>query len=212
MSLILFYKNLLTTNWLWIKKILIWILIWFIIGGLTPLFLPGVAHFFIESIITFFKKILGDGGSALDLSTVWIIFSQNARAMLIMLFLGIVVGIVPRLSTAFNFFIIGIVFVLTLERNLLGGLLFILLLMPHGIFEISALVISAAFGLRLGLFWKINKPELKNKQKFVLALKQNVQLVPLIILLLVCAAFMEVFVSGHLSQMLSAHIKISSLS
>jgi stage II sporulation protein M len=211
MPLILFYKHLLTINWNWIRKILYWILLWLIVGIITPLLFPSVAHFFIDSLGKIFRQILGNQEFTRELSTVWIIFNQNACASLIILFLGIILGIVPRLSTAFNAFIVGIVLTTAFEKNLLSGLLFIAILIPHGIFEIPALIISAAFGIRFGWFWKNNEPRLSLKEKFIVVLKQNLQLVPLIIFLLIIAAFMEVFVSGYISEMLASYIKITTL-
>lgn len=204
----LFYKQLLLSNIIWIRKIIYWALIWFAIGLIIPLLFPDAARFLIETMVNFFKQVLHGNDATISLSTVWFIFSQNARAMIIALFLGIVLGIIPRLSTALNFSIIGVLFAATLKKSLLGALLFILVLIPHGIFEIPTMIISAAFGLRLGLFWKITEPNLTNKQKFFLALKQNAQLIPLIILLLVCAAFAEVFVSGEISRLVSMCTRI----
>jgi len=80
----------------------------------------------------------------------------------------------------------------------LRGLWLVLSLLPHGIFEIPALLISAALGLRLGLEWLL--PGAKGIR--LKTLKKNVinafTLLPLILLLLFIAAFAEVFISSRI--------------
>jgi stage II sporulation protein M len=207
MPLILFYKELLTINWIWIRKTLYWTLAWLILGCLFALLYPPGARAILDILIKIFQQILHGGEATRSLATAWLIFCQNLRTVLIMLFLGIILGLIPRLSTAVNAFIIGVIFIVIIKKSILSVLIFILVLIPHGIFEIPAILLGAAFGLRFGLFWKI-PGDLTTKQKFVLALKQNVQLVPLLVLLLAIASVVEVFVSGSVSQAFASYVKI----
>ena len=88
----LFYKQLLLSNIIWIRKIIYWALIWFAIGLIIPLLFPDAARVLIETMVNFFKQVLRGNNATISLSTVWFIFSQNARAMITALFLGIVLS------------------------------------------------------------------------------------------------------------------------
>ena len=57
------------------------------------------------------------------------------------------------------------------------------------------------------IFWRKKEQKLSLKQKFVLALKQNLQIIPLIFVMLIIAAFLEVYVSGQLVEIFGGSIK-----
>jgi stage II sporulation protein M len=209
MFYILFYKKLLTANWYWIKKVLWWALVWLVLGIVTPLVFSHFADEFFRLISDTFKKVLGQDQVTYTFSTVTAIFIQNLRSALVGLFLGVVLAILPYLIISFNAYTIGIFLTMIVRKNIWSVGIFLLALIPHGIFEIPALIISAAFGARLGLFWKIKEPSLTNKQKFLLALKQNAQLVPLIVLLLMIAASTEVFVSSRVVDLFTPRSAIT---
>jgi len=203
-----FYKNLLINNWPWIKKVLWWALIWLIIGAITPLFFPDFTQKVLKMITNFFQNLLPPGeGEVSHIQTVWIIFKQNFKAALVALSLGIILGIIPYFIVMVNSFVVGLFFTSIFKKSVLAALFFILALVPHGIIEIPALILAVAFGVRLGLFWRIKEQKLSLKQKFVLALKQNLQIIPLIFVMLIIAAFLEVYVSGQLVEIFGGSVK-----
>lgn len=77
-----------------------------------------------------------------------IIFINNTFKAYVMLFLGILGGIIPALFVFVNGFALGFIAFIFLQ----GFTFFDLLtsLIPHGIIEIPALIISAAMGMDLG--------------------------------------------------------------
>ncbi len=203
----LFYKNLIFGNRAWIKKILILGLIWFFIGVIVAAFSPAIKNTILTALKNILREIIPIKSNVLEL--IPLIFFQNLRSMLIALFFGVLLGIPSMLIISFNAFIIGLVYVYLVEKSLLfGHLAFIVLLAPHSIFEIPALIIACSFGLRLGFFWKIKEPKLKWRRKFLLCLKQNFYLIPLIIGFLFLAAVIESTVTVYLAGIFFGSYKL----
>ncbi|MGC8975982.1 MAG: stage II sporulation protein M [Thermoprotei archaeon] len=115
------------------------------------------------------------------------IFVNNVRVALLNIVLGAsLVG--PAGVMAVNGFVVGLV--LSTQGDLLRG---VLIMLPHGILEIPALIYSAVLGTHLGvtIIANIRKNPAKIKEVF----KDVICGIPAIVLLLVLAALTEVFVS-----------------
>jgi stage II sporulation protein M len=165
MKIVYFYKNLLIANWIFIRRVLIWAAVGLVIGMLIPWVFPGTITPFFNFITGIFKQVLPEEEFRATWYTAYVVFEQNFKAALLALFLGGIVGIVPFISITGNFFVVGFMLSSFLKKNIITGLVFVLALLPHGIFEIPALLIGAALGVRLGFFWKLQKP-LPLGQKF----------------------------------------------
>ncbi len=99
-------------------------------------------------------------------STVIFIFFNNLKAALAAMIMGPLLGIVPVLQASLNGAIIGVVI---REATAHAGLLAIILgLLPHGLFEIPAMLISWGTGIWLGL-WPFKKDTLRFRQRMRLA-------------------------------------------
>jgi len=114
------------------------------------------------------------------------IFQNNLKTAFFGLLLGIVLGIFPLLLTFFNGYVLGYVSRLAINKE--GG--FILWkLFPHGIFELIAVFLSFAFGLKLGYILLTSK---KKKKEFVKEFSIILEIfVYIIIPLLLLAAIIE---------------------
>ena len=109
--------------------------------------LAGVIEF---GLLELLREIFGDGGEGgFDpLFLLTLVFTNNAVKSFFAILLGVLFGVAPGLFVAVNGFIIGI-FVVEVEQE--AGLAFAAAgLLPHGIIEIPAVLVSAAVGLRLG--------------------------------------------------------------
>lgn len=204
MQLLTFYWTLIKNNKIWLRRVTYWAIGWLIVGFIIYLARPDLAPKFLDMLRETFKDIMADEQFTISWKTVVAIFKNNVRACLTILFLGIVLGILPIISLASNGFLIGFLISYFITMGADGNLFtkigtVFLLLVPHGIIEIPAFLIAAAFGVRLGLFWKV-PGTMKKRQKFLLCLKQNLQLAPLLVVLLFVAAVLEVFVSGSLAD------------
>ncbi len=169
-------------------------------GALTFLLKPGFFPKLQALLDEVFREILGGKEFALDFTSAIRIFRNNLTVAAFNLFAGIVLGLLPLLSTGVNFFILGFLFAVFLISSPahLGIVAFFLAVVPHGIFEILAFLMSAAFGLRLGWFWFRREEGMSKGKAFLSALNGSLQIFPLVAALLFVAALVEVFVTGNL--------------
>lgn len=189
MQIWLFYKNLLRENLVWLKRISIWAVLAAALGALTFVFYPGLLPKFQKFLEEVFQNILGAGELRLNFRSALLIFKNNLLVGVLSLFLGILFGLLPLLTVGVNMFIFGFMLAaLVVLGNYQGFFLFALSIVPHGILELPAFLLAAAFGLKLGYSWK----HLKS------AFKQSLQILPLLAVLFFVAALVEIFVTGKI--------------
>lgn len=126
-----------------------------------------------------------------------ILFWHNLRAVLLVTLVGLALGIYPAFSMLLNGLIIGVVGVLSVQNSSLA--VFLAGILPHGIFEIPALLLGAAIGLRLGLGPLLARktstfasPSITTWQGYGQELRSAAILLSLAVLLLALAAAIEV--------------------
>ncbi len=128
-----------------------------------------------------------------------IIFFNNLLVSLVIILAGGILPILPViLGILPNGFIIGLMAGFFEYKQVLTKGNFFLSLIPHGIFEIPAIIISAAVGMVWGAWNWRNLIKSKNSKWFISNLKETLTFLPFIITLLFIAAFMEVSVSPYL--------------
>lgn len=83
------------------------------------------------------------------LYTIQYIFFNNVKVALMMIFLGLLFGVVPFMTLLINGMFIGVFskFFVAEGGSLIG---FIAGIIPHGILELPAIVLAGAYGLKLG--------------------------------------------------------------
>ena len=74
---------------------------------------------------------------------------HNVMATIIVLISGVLVGIIPTFAIGANGFFLGVVYRQTAE--VLGYSKAALKVLPHGVFELPALLVAASYGLWLGV-------------------------------------------------------------
>ncbi|MFW0861631.1 MAG: stage II sporulation protein M [Dethiobacter sp.] len=156
-----------------------------------PLLLPMME----ETALTMLKELAEQVFGGHPLRGVAILFLNNTFASLQVIVLGVFLGIVPLFSAMANGAILGtVVFQLTQEFArplplLLAGIL------PHGVFEIPAFLVSVAFGLKLG-YHLIFPLTGHNRHSCLKGIFKEISIVlPIIFLLLLLAALIEVFIT-----------------
>jgi stage II sporulation protein M len=83
----------------------------------------------------------------------FLILLNNTFATLMTLVGGVLFGILPVVSASVNGFVLGVLFFMGAEQEGFRTALFLML--PHGVFEIPAVLIAASYGLWLGaLAWE----------------------------------------------------------
>ncbi|VVB79652.1 Stage II sporulation protein M [uncultured archaeon] len=114
--------------------------------------------------------------------TVWLIFSNNLTVSFLVLVLGSILGIFTIATLISNGLIIGYV---ARKAVSLNGIIVLWKLFPHGIFELPAVLISMALGIKLGF-------QLFKKGAFKFNLKNSLYTFFLIVVpLLAIAAIIE---------------------
>lgn len=144
--------------WQFIKESRNYIYIIFVLLVLSAL----IGFFFPVFFNDFIKKFIQESINAikgLGFFQLFIyILKNNMITALLSVIFGIVFGIFPLLTTLFNGYVIGYVASASVK---VAGYSVLFRLLPHGIFEIPAIVIALALGLRLGTFIFRKKARLK---------------------------------------------------
>jgi len=140
-------------------KVYFWILTFLfffstLVGFLFPVF-------FVEQIMEMLLELVKrtEGMGTFDL--IRFIMTNNTQSAFLAMIFGLVLGIFPLFMITINGYILGFVSRLTVDQE---GFFILWRLLPHGIFEIPAILIATALGLRLGflLMHEVIKVNSKN--------------------------------------------------
>ena len=125
---------------------------WFFVfafGLFCLTFLIGFAFpiFFADEIIAFVNELIAslEGMSVVEL--IGFIFWNNLKASFFAIILGITLGILPLVMLVTNGYLLGFVSREAVAQN---GLFVMWRLLPHGIFELPAVILSIGIGLKIG--------------------------------------------------------------
>ena len=148
-----------------------------LIGFVFPMFQEQIFRIIEELSALFEGKNLWE--------TIGLIFFNNARASIIAIIAGVFFGIFPLVIALGNGYLVGFVSRLVTDNV---SILELWRLLPHGVFELPAVLISVGFGLKIGIEILI-KP---GKQNFFRNLEMSLKAFVLVVLpLLVIAAIIE---------------------
>ncbi len=120
------------------------------------------------------------------------IFFNNTSIALISLFSGFLLGVIPIFLLISNGLVIGLISSIVTKEV---GLFSLWRLLPHGIFEIPAIILSFALGIKFaGFILKKNF-----KKEFKILLKDSIRafifiIVPLLVLAAIIEAFLIVYI------------------
>jgi stage II sporulation protein M len=129
------------------------------------------------------------------------IFLNNTLKAFATIILGVFFGLFSLYFIAINGFFIGLVAALAVSKN---GWAFVLAgLLPHGIFELSGIVMAAAYGIWLGYkFYR--RARFDELPEFGVALRLSMkQFFNIIMPILLFAALIETFVTPRIIQYFS---------
>jgi len=174
-------------------------------------------YFFPESVEDFAKTMLSkirdlaakikesDSGSV----AFGIIFLNNTVSAVVMIILGIFFAIFPVYGLAANGILLGYMLETMAQKGINPFQVLAFGIMPHGIFELPAIVIAASLGIRYGslsartcfMFWSQTTWSTL-KISWVQAIKQFPTVVAVVVLMLFVAAVVESFVTPHIIKTL----------
>lgn len=116
--------------------------------------------FFKQEIAKLIQSLVGKIAGLNLIQTIAYIIYNNSRASLLSIVFGILFGIFPIMTAVTNGYLIGFVARMSVSKE---GVLVLWKLLPHGIFEIPAVIISMGIGIRLGIGMFGKKFNLKNE-------------------------------------------------
>lgn len=131
-----------------------------------------------------------------------LIFMNNFFSMAQMLLLGFLAGISPLITLGVNGALVGAL--LSFSANEGGSLLQMIAfgLLPHGIFELFAFFLCAALGLKFGFHCVASPLPGKTRiQSFRYIWKEAISVLPLVVLLLIAAAAIEILITPRLLEL-----------
>ena len=133
------------------------------------------------------------------LITASLVFTKNFAAMIQMLFFGALAGISPLATLFLNGYLLGVVAAAVKAGGGSVAGAIILGILPHGIFELSAFFLCGALGLKMGYHCiAAPLPGKTRLQSFKYIWKEVVSVIPLVTILLLGAALIEIFVTSRL--------------
>jgi len=163
-----------------------------ILGYIAPLVMPSMAREMYESVRESIRRVLPDGEMKPSISLVMLIFLNNLRVAILSIILGPTI-VIPSLIIMINGFVLGLVASLAIGTGA-DIITVILAILPHGIFELPALIYSAVVGTELGI-WIIEKFFFKKGRSVEEVLIGLLFSITIIVVLLLIAAFIETFVT-----------------
>lgn len=165
----------------------------FVVGtviGTLPF--TGIGAFSAEGIATI--RYFGDILTSLPAPVIaLVIFMKNASALLLSFALSPMLCLVPVLVLAVNGVLLGSLSAIVAQQESLGFVLTGLL--PHGVFELPALVIGEAAALSFGAAAILAVFRRRERELLLPNLKQNLKYLLLAIGLLIPAAIIETYVT-----------------
>lgn len=156
-----------------------------------------VADSQLEDMLAFFELFMESN----PLISSLLIFMNNFLSMAQMLLLGVVAGISPLFTLGLNGAMVGILLALTAGEGLPLFQVIAFGIMPHGIFELFAFFLCGAMGLKFGYHCVASPlPGKTRMQSYRYIWKEVISVMPLIVILLLAAAFIEMLVTPRLLE------------
>lgn len=130
-----------------------------------------------------------------------LIFMNNFLSMAQMLLLGFLAGLAPLLTLALNGAALGLVLAMAAGEGGSPGAIFLLGILPHGLFELAAFFICGAMGLKFGYHCIASPlPGLNRPESFRHIWKEVIALLPLVVVLTLAAAILEILLTPILLE------------
>lgn len=182
-----FFKSGVRNSWKYIKEsrnfiyAAFAIFVFFILVGY---FIPAPA-FIEQAIREFIASLLVKTQNMSWIELFGFIFFNNTQSSFFGMIFGFIFGILPLLTIIVNGYLLGFVSAKIVETE---GIMILWRLLPHGVFELPAVLISMGLGLKIGTFI-FKKKKIESLKEF--SLKSLKAFLFIIIPLLIIAALIE---------------------
>lgn len=196
------YAVLFRANWRWLALMSI-IFAASTVGGLIGAWRDPETHKeFLSRVSESMAPALAILREGDTLRAVATIFWRNLTVTLLLLGAGALVWPLifgfPLVAFGGNGYLLGVVLMLADQppAQLAGALV------PHALFELPALIIAAAWSLKMNIAWLLPEAAGRRGDVWRASVMEGLWIVPLVAALLIVAAIVEVTVSGPLSRSL----------
>ncbi len=162
-------------------------------GFVWGLYLPADGPGILAEDLTALEELAGLISSLPQVAVFLLILAKNISVVVFSLIFSPLFLLVPVLALVLNGGILGLVSILVTRENsliyLLSGLL------PHGIFEIPALIMAEAVAFSFGTAVLLAVFSRERRQRLIPNLKQNSRRLQIVLVLLVIAAAIETWIT-----------------
>lgn len=197
-------REQLTRNYSWI----VMAFFFFMLGILAPALFAE--NFSLVQLIEENMQVIEDMASRVfegsPLVGILLLFINNLLASLQVMLLGFLIGIPTLLGLFANGALLGHVLLTLGERGMDVWSFLFLGILPHGIFELPAFFISAAFGLKIGFHLLFPLPQKSRKESIGYIWREYWSLFPLVLKLLVLGAVIEVLITPFLLNLANNNV------
>lgn len=162
------------------------------IGAVFALRAPATMTDFLSEELALLSKLSASLGP-FKVSTAIFIFIKNASAILLSFILSPILCLLPILTLTLNGLLLSFVAAVIIQQK--SFVLVLVGVLPHGIFEIPALIIGEAAALSFGIMAMTALLSPKERKLLLPNLKRNLRYLVVALILLVPAAIIETFVT-----------------
>jgi stage II sporulation protein M len=168
------------------RKFIYLVLILYFVSAVFGYLFPSLFQNYIDKFISQILELTKD----MNIIQMFIfIFQNNLKTAFFSILFGVAFGIFPIFLTFFNGYVLGYVTKSVVRNN---GIFYLWRLLPHGIFELVAVFLSFALGLKLGLILFKTKKQKKWKKLWIKEFSAILEIFVYVILpLLLIAALIE---------------------
>jgi len=163
------------------------------IGLVFGLSTPTSSASLISEDIAALEELVDFLASLPPVLTVIFIFIKNASALLLSFALSPIFCLTPILALTINGWLLGFISVLVSQEKSVGFVMAGLL--PHGVFELPALIMGEAAALSFGAVVILALFKKERRSQLVPSLKQNLKYLVIALALLLPAAIIETYVT-----------------
>ena len=156
---------------------------------------PEEAQGLLGVFIATFQELTGRMEGTNRLVQAGLVFVHNLRVTVIMFFFGGILPFFPLMVLGGNGAAIGMMAGYFEYHRILTRETFFLSLLPHGIFELIAILFAATMGVIWGVRNWLGWLQVRVSQGFLANMKSFLPFVPWVIFLLILAAVIEILVS-----------------
>ncbi|MCL6588861.1 MAG: stage II sporulation protein M [Firmicutes bacterium] len=145
------FKKLLKRDWIFLLVIALLFIFSIRVGSHLPRINPSLAKTIEKYSLNFFTEMYDSLKGKPYFDWVIAIWTNNLKAAGTMILIGALFPLLPLASLIFNGLIIGVLEKTTLSKTGISAFQMYLSLLPHGIFELTAIFIAVYTGIRFGL-------------------------------------------------------------